>query len=110
MSESKHAPIFQHGGAPQLFMNDAELIPPSVSCGLASRSSEKQKNEDSVKSNQSAGQEQDEYCGSTDEEPGDVRETAASTSLPPGQISIVEQLSAVSTGETRFTQIGHPKL
>lgn len=93
-------------------MNDAELIPRSVSCGLASGSSEKQKNEDSVKSDQSAGQEQDEYGGSTDEEPGDVRETATSTSLPPGQISIVEQLleSVVSTRETRLIQIGHLKL
>lgn len=57
---------------------------------LTSGSSEKQKNDDSAKSDQSAGQEQDEYGGSTDEEPGDLRETAASTSLPPGQISIVE--------------------
>lgn len=49
-------------------------------------SSDQQKNDDSVKS---AGQEQDEYGGSTDEEPGDVQETAASASLPPGQISIL---------------------
>lgn len=72
--------------APQLFLNNAEPIPQSVSCGLASRSSEKQKHEDSVKSDHSACQEQDAYDGSTDEETGDVQETAASTSLPPGQI------------------------
>lgn len=59
-----------------------------MSRGLASRSSDKQKKEDSVKSNQSADQEHDEYGGSTDEEPEDRRETAASPSLPPGQISI----------------------
>lgn len=93
-------------------MNDAELIPPTVSCILTSGSSEKQKNEDSVKSDQSAGQEQEEYGGSTDEEPEDIRETAASTSLPPGQIFIVEQLliNIVSAGQTRLTQISHPKL
>lgn len=83
-----------------------------MSCGFASGSAEKQKNEDSVKSDQSADQQQDEYGGSTDEEPGDLLETAASTSLPPGQISIVEQLleSVVSTGETGLTQISHHKL
>lgn len=78
--------------APQLFINNAELIPQSVSCGLAGRSSEKQKHQDSAKSDHSEGQEQDEYGGSTDEEPGDVQETAAPTSLPPGQNSLLEQL------------------
>lgn len=54
-------------------------------------SADKQQTEDSVKCDQSAGQQQDDYGGSTDEEPGDVRETAASASLPPGQISIFER-------------------
>lgn len=55
-------------------------------------SADKQQKKDSVKCDQSAGQEQDDYGGSTDEEPGDARETAASASLPPGQISIFERL------------------
>ncbi|TNM92074.1 hypothetical protein fugu_019086 [Takifugu bimaculatus] len=46
-------------------------------------SADKQQKKDSVKCDQSAGQEQDEYGGSTDEEPGDARETGASASLPP---------------------------
>lgn len=56
-------------------------------------SADKQQKKDSVKCDQLAGQEQDEYGGSTDdEEPGDAQETAASASLPPGQISIFERL------------------
>ncbi|XP_056874998.1 DNA repair protein XRCC4 isoform X2 [Takifugu flavidus] len=50
---------------------------------LQEASADKQQKKDSVKCDQSAGQEQDEYGGSTDEEPGDARETAASASLPP---------------------------
>lgn len=55
-------------------------------------SADKQQKKDSVKSDQSAGQEQDAYGGSTDEEPGDARETPASASPPPGQICVFERL------------------
>nr|XP_046231050.1 DNA repair protein XRCC4 [Scatophagus argus]XP_046231051.1 DNA repair protein XRCC4 [Scatophagus argus]XP_046231052.1 DNA repair protein XRCC4 [Scatophagus argus] len=44
------------------------------------RSSDGQKKEDPVKSDPSAGQDEDEYGGSTDEEPEEVHSTPASTS------------------------------
>lgn len=78
-------------------MTDAELIPRSPSRGLASTTSDKRNSEDPLKSEQSAGQELDEYGGSTDEEPADVQDV-----LPPGQISTFERsLENVCTGETR---------
>ncbi|XP_078127410.1 DNA repair protein XRCC4 isoform X1 [Sander vitreus] len=55
---------------------------------LQETSSEGQKKEDSVKSDRTAGQEEDDYAGSTDEEPEEVQLTAAaSTSSTRGRSS-----------------------
>lgn len=56
--------------------------------GLSCRSSNGQKNEDLVKSDRTAGQEEDEYGGSTDEEPEEEQSAAASASSTRGKSSI----------------------
>lgn len=56
--------------------------------GLSYRSSNGQKNEDLVKSDRTAGQEEDEYGGSTDEEPEEEQSAAASASSTRGKSSV----------------------
>lgn len=66
------------------------MFPWRALCVLSCRSSDGQKNEDSVKSNRSAGQDEDEYGGSTDEEPEEMQATPASTLSSRGKISLNE--------------------
>lgn len=66
------------------------MLPWCALCGLCCRSSDGQKNEDSEKSERSAGQDEDEYGGSTDEEPEEMQPTPASTLSSRGKSSLNE--------------------
>lgn len=66
------------------------MLPSCARCGLCWRSSDGQKNEDLEKSERSAGQDEDEYGGSTDEEPEEMQSTPASTLSSRGKSSLNE--------------------
>ncbi|XP_044030323.1 DNA repair protein XRCC4 [Siniperca chuatsi] len=81
------------------------------------RSSEGQKKVDSVKSDRTAGQEEDEYGGSTDEEPEEVQPTPASTlstressTASPLDDSLKDITDVAPCRKRRFRHLGAPDL
>lgn len=76
-----------------------------VNSGFCCRSSDRQKKEDSVKSDRTAGPEEDEYGGSTDEEPEEVQSTPASTLSTRGKISVSEASSVFFTFRMFYTDV-----
>ncbi|XP_073333485.1 DNA repair protein XRCC4 [Pagrus major] len=80
------------------------------------RSSNGQKNEDPVKSDRTAGQEEDEYGGSTDEEPEEEQSAAASTSstressaASPSDDSLKDITDVAPCRKRRFRHLGAPE-